>query len=519
VPDRLGDFEIVGGLGEGGSSIVYSARGYGRDLALKVFQSDGPITDADRARFVSEAERMQRISHPSLVTLLGAGFLPDGRPFIAMPRLRGATVAERATMPVPRDRAIGLFRGLARAVAALHSAGLVHRDIKPENVFWLEEEDRLVLLDLGIAREVDASPSTTTRAGFARGTPAYMAPERLFGNAASIRSDLYELALVLVFMLLGRLPWDEGDPHARMLPDLSRLPPELVPVFERALSIDVAKRPPTALQLLDWIESAIGASSSSWVVGPSQRPAPAASEESATSSPLREAHWPAPNQQAPAAASEPPVRVASDPNRAAHDPRGAATSPTASRSRTKLAVAAAGLTLAVAAAATVGLRLGAEVPGPSGAESSAGVTPAAEGAASSGRVASHPPTDASVPSTTPSAPFSAAPAVASSVTSTPTAAPSSQRGQASAVATGSATSAASVGKPLPASTAIPECAGYVALMCDPSTGALANECQAAKSNTASWTAKLPREVAVETCRAARDQSKVGLAVRREWKPP
>jgi serine/threonine-protein kinase len=502
VPERLGDFEIVGVLGEGGSSIVLSARGYGRDVALKVFQCDGPITDADRARFLSEAERMQRLSHSSLVTLLGAGFLPDGRPFIAMPRLRGETVAARATSPMPVARALPLFRGLVLAVAALHAAGLVHRDIKPENVFWLEEEDRLVLLDLGIAREVDASPSTTTRAGFARGTPAYMAPERLFGNAASIRSDLYELALVLVYMLLGRLPWEDGDPHARMLPNLSQLPPELVPVFERALSLDVERRPPSALQLLDWIESAIAASSSA--PGRSHRPPPGSA--GAPRGPAAQALLDA----------EPADLRARD--ALPREARTAPSPPTAWSSRAKAAVASVGL--AVAAVVTGAVLWRASRSGdPVGSAPSAGPpTAAPDGAATSGRVASGPPAEASVAASASTAPPSgSSSATPSAPPSYPTGAPSS-RGIDPVPSGGTSASASrpSVGA---ASSTIPECVGYVALMCDPTSGALPNECQAAKVNTSSWTAKFPREVAVETCRAARDNSKVGLAARREWKPP
>jgi serine/threonine-protein kinase len=137
-----------------------------------------------------------------------------------MPHLRGESLAERLTRgALPPLHALALFDGLAGAVAALHAAGLVHRDIKPENIFLLEGGERLVLLDLGIAREIDAPASTTTQAGMVRGTPAYMAPERFFGSPASVGTDLYELAVVLYLMLVGRLPWDSiHDAKGRMFP-------------------------------------------------------------------------------------------------------------------------------------------------------------------------------------------------------------------------------------------------------------------------------------------------------------
>lgn len=257
LPERLGSFEIKGLLGEGGSALVYAAHDGARDVALKVLHADLCADDKQVERFLVEAERMRSVSHRALVSVLGAGCLPGGRPFIVMPLLRGRTLADRlADGPVPFHRVPSLFDDVGHALVALHAAGLVHRDIKPENILWLDEEDRLVLLDLGIARDTSAAPSTTTRAGFQRGTPAYMAPERLFGQPATMVSDIYELALVLYMMLTARLPWDDGDALRRVQPELRaehrRLVPSAVaePLFE-ALSFDIARRPPSVAVFLD----------------------------------------------------------------------------------------------------------------------------------------------------------------------------------------------------------------------------------------------------------------------------
>jgi serine/threonine-protein kinase len=270
TPQRLGGFEISGVLGEGGSAVVYAAHDGMRHVALKVLHPDQYVDARHVERFVEEAEKLQRVRHPSLVQVYGCGVLPGGRPFIAMPRLVGTSLAHRLERgPLPLRDALALFDGLAGAVAALHHAGLLHRDIKPENVFYCEGTfddrshvpigdttggTRLVLLDLGIARDTATGPSTTTRAGFMRGTPAYMAPERLFGRGASAISDVYELALLLFLMLTAHLPWDEGDPAGRIHPrfrpeDGARVPQPLQTVLLEALHVDVNKRCQSADEL------------------------------------------------------------------------------------------------------------------------------------------------------------------------------------------------------------------------------------------------------------------------------
>jgi serine/threonine-protein kinase len=270
TPQRLGGFEISGVLGEGGSAVVYAAHDGMRHVALKVLHPDQYLDERQVERFVDEAEKLQRVRHPSLVQVYGCGVLPGGRPFIAMPRLIGKSLAHTLERgPLPLRDALALFDGLAGAVAALHHAGLLHRDIKPENVFYCEGTfddrslvpigdttggTRLVLLDLGIARDTATGPSTTTKAGFMRGTPAYMAPERLFGRGASTTSDVYELALLLFLMLTAHLPWDESDPagriHPKFLPgDHARVPQPLQTVLLEALHVDVSKRCQSADEL------------------------------------------------------------------------------------------------------------------------------------------------------------------------------------------------------------------------------------------------------------------------------
>ena len=261
LPTSLGEFRISGVLGEGGSGIVYDATWGPRRVALKVLHPSLADTERVRAQFLSEAQKLQAITHPSVVKVLAVGELPDRRPYLAMEHLEGETLASvLARGALPLVQALELFGELCHAVGTLHGQGLIHRDLKPENVFIVNGK-HAVLLDFGIAKEVAAPASTTTMDGGVRGTPAYMAPERFFGQPAGIATDLYELAVTLYAMLAGRLPWDDlGDPEARLSPrplvDLASVPDELDVEIRRALSTRAQNRPTSAGELLEAVRKA-----------------------------------------------------------------------------------------------------------------------------------------------------------------------------------------------------------------------------------------------------------------------
>ena len=233
--------------------MVYAARRNGIEIAVKVLREDIQLTATERRRFLAEADQLAKLSHPGVIHVLDAGTLPDGRPFLALPLLNGETLAARlARGPLPVATALAYFYAAADAVTELHRAGLLHRDLKPENFFLEEETDRLVLLDFGIARDPDATASTATQEGQVRGTPAYMAPERFFGTAASEASEVYELAATLHMMLAGHLPWLHGaDLDARLDPQLSAaIAPAIAAVLHGALAMRAEVRPPSVAALV-----------------------------------------------------------------------------------------------------------------------------------------------------------------------------------------------------------------------------------------------------------------------------
>ncbi len=244
------DLELGRELGRGGSAVVYAARLRGHDVALKILHPELALSEADRTRFLREAESLAAVDHDGVIRIVEVGILDDGRPFLAMELVAGETLAERVERcPLERDEALRRFQEVAGALRAIHEAGLLHRDIKPENVLCTPE--RTVLLDLGIAKPTDPGQvATSTCTGVVRGTPDYMAPERLFGVEATISSDVYELGLLLYIMLAGRAPWDDAtDPSARHDPRPIADPADAA--IRRALSVSAKTRPPTVAELVD----------------------------------------------------------------------------------------------------------------------------------------------------------------------------------------------------------------------------------------------------------------------------
>ncbi len=283
-PSKLGEFRIEGVLGEGGSGIVYDATWGPRRVALKVLHPHLADTERVRTQFLQEAQRLQQITHSSVVKVLNVGELPDNRPYLAMERLEGETLASvLARGPLPLIAALELFAELCGAVGALHEQGLIHRDLKPENVYIVAGK-HAVLLDFGIAKDLAAPSSTTTMEGGVRGTPAYMAPERFFGQPAALATDIYELAVTLYAMLAGRLPWDDlADPEARLSPRplvspevAAQVPEDLDVEIRRALSTRAQNRPANALSFLESVRAAAG--SAAPMAGETARMRPANSD-------------------------------------------------------------------------------------------------------------------------------------------------------------------------------------------------------------------------------------------------
>lgn len=183
-----------------------------RKVAIKVLPA-GHHDAATRARFVREAKLLARVQHPNVVAVFDVGIEgtagSDGDPFIVMELLAGdslrAVLQQRA--PLEWRTAAGYARDIARALGAIHAAGLVHRDVKPANAMRTKLSDLEVvkLLDLGVARAADEA--TLSKPGAVVGTVLYIAPEQIRGGEVEARADLYSLGATLFELLQGKPPF------------------------------------------------------------------------------------------------------------------------------------------------------------------------------------------------------------------------------------------------------------------------------------------------------------------------
>jgi serine/threonine protein kinase len=268
-------FRDISAIGRTPSSAVYQAfdTELGRPVAIKVLLADNP-DDPARRRFKREREITANLGrHPHIVQVLGAGFTPNGLPYVVMELFEQGSVAERmrAAGPFPVADAVDIGAKVADAVAAAHRAGILHRDIKPENI--LLSEYGPALADFGIARTVanlDWSQSLEQL------TPRHAPPEILIGEQPTPQADIYSLGSTLYTMLAGRSPFAGPADEAPLryqrrvlqdpVPALVRtdVPADLRWILDVALAKDPAQRFGSAEEMRDALKavgvSAVGAS-------------------------------------------------------------------------------------------------------------------------------------------------------------------------------------------------------------------------------------------------------------------
>jgi serine/threonine protein kinase/Tfp pilus assembly protein PilF len=233
IPVAIGQYRILGKLGEGGMGVVYEAEQQQprRKVALKVVRG-GHFVDEQRIKmFQREADTLARLKHPNIGAIYESGRTEDGQHFFAMELVRGDTLDAYSNKRPRRldaselGRRLGLFRKITDAVHYAHQRGVIHRDLKPSNIVVVESasEDipEIKILDFGLARitEGDLTASTmTTEVGVIKGTLPYMSPEQARGNpeAIDLRTDVYALGVILYELLAGARPYDV---HERSLID------------------------------------------------------------------------------------------------------------------------------------------------------------------------------------------------------------------------------------------------------------------------------------------------------------
>ena len=261
-------------IGSGGFGTVYRGEHIflHHPVAIKVFR---PAVGRDALesldRFRVEGISACRINHPNAVTVLDFDVSAGSLAYLVMELLHGHSLFEemRAEGKLKPDRALKIGSAVCEALAEAHALGIVHRDIKPSNVFLHEVrgEERVKVIDFGIAKLTDKSAASDvqyeTTQGMFLGTPAYMAPERLFNRTYDGRADVYALGVMIFEMVAGRLPFESeqrGDLayiRMQMLKQPARLTefaPFISGELEEAVDRAMAKAPedrPTAAEFAE----------------------------------------------------------------------------------------------------------------------------------------------------------------------------------------------------------------------------------------------------------------------------
>ena len=216
-----GRYRIYGLIGRGGMGEVYRGDDLklGQSVALKFLPRDVERDGARRARFLEEVKIARQISHPNVCRVYDVGDV-DGRHFLSMEYVDGEDLAAllRRIGHLPKEKAVQIARQLCAGLAAAHEQGVLHRDLKPANVM-IDGRGRAKITDFGLA--VLGEGDDQERGA---GTPAYMAPEQLAGGAATVKSDLYALGLVLYELFTGHRPFTASSPQ-----ELARLQRESTP--------------------------------------------------------------------------------------------------------------------------------------------------------------------------------------------------------------------------------------------------------------------------------------------------
>jgi eukaryotic-like serine/threonine-protein kinase len=234
---RLGKYEILDKLGEGGMGEVWRARDeqLHRTVALKILPPDVAQDPSRRARFEQEARALAALNHPNIVAVYEFGedrMDNGGRVFLVSELVEGESL--RALLDNGRlasRRAIEIAVQIADAMAAAHAAGIVHRDLKPENIM-LTNAGVVKVLDFGLAKQTSAGPADATvtmaltQPGTVMGTVGYMSPEQVRGAKTDHRSDVFSFGAVLYEMLAGQRAFQAESQVETMNAILHLDPPE-----------------------------------------------------------------------------------------------------------------------------------------------------------------------------------------------------------------------------------------------------------------------------------------------------
>jgi len=235
--------------------VVYKARqtSIDRVIALKMLNAQMASDPTWVQRFYNEAKACSRLAHPNTIRMFDFGQTSDGRLFMTMEFLDGASLRGAVSKgPLAPQRVVKILIQCCASLAEAHSIGIIHRDIKPDNVFLLNmagSPDFVKLLDFSVAKLLEGD-RMKTQAGVVFGTPQYMSPEQGRGLPLDARSDLYALGILAFEMLTGNVPFNDENPmsviqmhlHGAIPPLPQSVPYPVQQIVRRALEKDPGRR-------------------------------------------------------------------------------------------------------------------------------------------------------------------------------------------------------------------------------------------------------------------------------------
>ncbi|GGK78385.1 hypothetical protein Sme01_22960 [Sphaerisporangium melleum] len=257
-PGHVGDYRVLGRIGQGGQGTVYLAESPAGDrVAIKVLHPHQAMDQDAERRFLREVATARRVATFSTARVIEVG-TANHQPYIVSEYVEGVSLEQRVRGrgPLTGDELVRLALGTAGALAAIHQAGVVHRDFKPSNVLLGPDGPRVI--DFGVARALDSVTVTGSGGGVA-GTPMYMAPEQIAGEQVGPPADVFAWAVTMVFAATGRRAFGGTSVPAVLQavltaePDLTELPGALRPLLGRCLAKDPQARPTAAEIMLQLV--------------------------------------------------------------------------------------------------------------------------------------------------------------------------------------------------------------------------------------------------------------------------
>lgn len=245
---KIGRYEIESELAVGGMGIIFLARDpyIQRQVIVKVLMYSRTLDDVYREYFQREAEVIAALEHPCIVPVYDFGW-HGKQPYIIMRYMAGGSLQDRLKeSELKLTEMAHIFKRVAEALDAAHAQNIIHRDVKPSNILF-DVTGEAFLSDFGIAK---SKPITDEEGEWLVGTPGYMSPEQVLGEAVDGRSDIYALGVVLYRLLTGSMPFSSDsvtgliNAHVDLpVPDVREVKANIPAVWQEVVAKALAKDP------------------------------------------------------------------------------------------------------------------------------------------------------------------------------------------------------------------------------------------------------------------------------------